>query len=45
MIIGYNKKTGEIATSDSWGPNYRERWMTEEEILAISMGEMLIISW
>jgi len=45
MIIGYNKKTGEIATSDSWGPKYRERWMTEEEILAISMGEMLLISW
>lgn len=45
MIIGYNKKTGEIATSDSWGPKYRERWMTEEEILTLSLGEMLLISW
>jgi hypothetical protein len=45
MIIGYNKKTGEIATSDSWGPQYRERWMTEEEVLALSIDEMLLISW
>ena len=45
MIIGYNKNTGEIATSDSWGPRYKERWMTEEEVEAISMGELWIISW
>jgi hypothetical protein len=45
MIIGYNKRTGEIATSDSWGPKYQERWMTEEEVLALSIDEMFLISW
>ena len=45
MIIGYNKKTREIATSDSWGENFNERWMTEEEVDAISMGGMYVIKW
>ena len=27
MIIGYNKMTGEIAVSDSWGPQFQERWI------------------
>ena len=45
MIIGYNKKTREIATSDSWGEKFNERWMTEEEIDAISMGGMYVIKW
>lgn len=31
MIIGYNAKTREIAVSDSWGPAFAERWITEEE--------------
>jgi len=45
MIIGYNKKTREIATSDSWGGKFNERWMTEKEIDAISMGGMYVIKW
>ena len=45
MIIGYNKKTREIATSDSWGEMFNERWMTEDEIDAISMGGMYVIKW
>ena len=45
MIIGYNKKTREIATSDSWGEKFNERWMTEEEVDAISMGGMYVIKW
>ena len=45
MIIGYNKKTREIATSDSWGKKFNERWMTEEEVDAISMGGMYVIKW
>lgn len=45
MIIGYNEKTGEIATSDSWGPAFEERWMTEEEAQALSMGKMQIVKW
>lgn len=36
MIIGYNKETGEIAVSDSWGPRYAERWITCEEAVAVT---------
>jgi len=35
MIIGYNKKTDEIAITDSWGKGFEERWMTLEEAAAI----------
>lgn len=35
MIIGYNKKTDEIAFTDSWGKGFEERWMTIEEAEAI----------
>jgi hypothetical protein len=43
MIIGYNKATGEVAVSDSWGPEYAERWMTFEEAQAVSAGELVTI--
>jgi hypothetical protein len=36
MIIGYNKQTGEIAISDSWGAAFAERWITPEEAAAVS---------
>jgi hypothetical protein len=36
MIIGYNKQTGEIAISDSWGAAFAERWITPEEAAAAS---------
>lgn len=45
MIVGYNEQTKEIAISDSWGPEYAERWITEEEANAISNGGLFIISW
>ncbi|MEM6821890.1 MAG: hypothetical protein AAF558_08135, partial [Verrucomicrobiota bacterium] len=45
MIIGYNEETGEIATSDSWGPEFEERWMTVEEAEAITQGSLQIIKW
>lgn len=45
MIIGYNEKTGEIAVSDSWGPRFAERWMTEEEANAVSQGELMTINF
>jgi len=44
MIIGYNAATHEIAISDSWGPQYAERWMTEEEANAISEGKLTVIN-
>ncbi len=45
MIVGYNEETDEIAISDSWGPSYAERWMTEEEANAISAGRFTVINW
>ena len=45
LIIGYNKKSNELAISDSWGPNFAERWITVEEAQAISQGQFLEISW
>jgi len=32
-------------TSDSWGPEFAERWMTEEEADAIGSGELWTIAW
>ncbi len=45
MVIGYNAETEEVATSDSWGPEFAERWMTFEEAEAMSLGEMRIVRW
>jgi hypothetical protein len=45
MIIGYNPLTEEIAFSDSWGPEYAERWMTLDEARAISLNELIAITW
>lgn len=38
MIVGYNRETGEIAVSDSWGPSYTERWVTPEQAQQVSQG-------
>lgn len=43
MIIGYNATTGEIAISDSWGPEFAERWITTEEAEAITQGKLSVI--
>jgi len=45
LIIGYNRNTGEVAISDSWGPGYQERWITQEEAMAASMGAISVIGW
>lgn len=45
MIIGYNKTTGEIAISDSWGPRFAERWITPEEAEAVSQGAFQVINF
>jgi hypothetical protein len=45
LIIGYNADTGEIAISDSWGPEYRERWITAEEAEAITQRYLSVITW
>jgi hypothetical protein len=45
MVIGYNKTTGEIAFSDSWGRGYEERWMTEVEAETIGGPYLTAITW
>jgi len=43
MIIGYNEKTGELAVSDSWGPQFAERWITAEEAKVVSQDRFFVI--
>ena len=43
MIIGYNEQTGELAVSDSWGPQFAERWITAEEAKAVSQDRFFVI--
>ena len=40
LLIGCNRKTAELATSDSWGPEFTERWITVEEARALSQGDL-----
>jgi len=40
LLIGCNRKTSELATSDSWGPEFAERWITVEEARALSQGDL-----
>jgi len=45
MITGYNKRTGELALSDSWGPEFAERWITAEEAKAVSQDRFYVIGF
>ncbi|NQU10681.1 hypothetical protein HQ590_07825, partial [bacterium] len=45
LIVGYNERTEEIAISDSWGPDFAERWLTVEEAKALSRNEFYILQW
>jgi len=45
MIIGYNPRTDEIATSDSWGLQHAEKWYTLDEVQAVSLNGMFVIAW
>ena len=45
MIIGYNKETGEVAVSDSWGAHFEERWVHGAEATQVSQGEMMVIGF
>ncbi|MEN8254202.1 MAG: C39 family peptidase [Verrucomicrobiota bacterium] len=45
LIIGYNEQTGEIATSDSYGPEFAERWVEFHEARRASRGSMNVIKW
>lgn len=43
LIIGYNKDTGELCVSDSWGAKFKERWITEEEAQAVTQNDFFVI--
>ncbi|WP_309399018.1 C39 family peptidase [Cerasicoccus maritimus] len=45
MIIGYNSETDEIAISDSWGPQYAERWVPAEQAEQVSQGGFWIVDF
>lgn len=45
LIIGYNETTGEVAISDSWGPEFSERWFPVTLTDKIPFGNMSIIKW
>ena len=45
LIVGYNKKTKEVAISDSWGSRFLERWVSIDEIKKASNGTMVVIKW
>lgn len=45
LIIGYNKDTGEIAFSDSWGERYTERWITLKEAALVSQDRCYVVGF
>ena len=45
LIVGYNDDTGELAVSDSWGPEYELRWISEDEAQDISQGALFVIDF
>ncbi len=45
MIIGYNKDTGEIAVSDSWGDQFAERWILGTEAAQVSQGQFMVVGY
>jgi hypothetical protein len=45
LIIGYNKETGEIAFSDSWGERYKERWITMKEAELVSLKYFYVVGF
>ncbi len=45
LIIGYNAATAELAISDSWGPEFAERWLTIEEARHLDQGTFYVINW
>lgn len=45
LIMGYNKDTNEIAFSDSWGENFKERWITLPEAQQVSDDRFYVIGF
>ena len=45
LVVGFNDATGELAVSDSWGPDYELRWISEDEAQDISAGNFYVIDF
>ncbi|HEY1050291.1 MAG TPA: hypothetical protein VGE39_11070, partial [Prosthecobacter sp.] len=45
LIIGYNAETNEIAFSDSWGDDFKERWMTLPEAQLVSQNHFYMVGF
>ncbi len=45
LIIGYNKATGELAFSDSWGPQFAERWLPGASVQQASYGQLWVLGF
>jgi hypothetical protein len=45
LIVGYNEYTGELAVSDSWGPEFELRWTSENIGEQMSQGLLYIIDF
>jgi hypothetical protein len=45
LITGYNPDSKEIAWSDPWGRDTKERWMTQEEAERCTLRQYYIITW
>ncbi len=45
LIMGYNKNTGEIAFSDSWGERFKERWITASEAEQVSQKRFYVVGF
>jgi hypothetical protein len=45
LIIGYNLTSNEIAFTDSWGPDFTERWIPADAAQKITQDEYWLIAW
>jgi hypothetical protein len=45
LITGYNRDTNEIAFSDSWGENFKERWITLPEAEQVSQQRFYVVGF
>lgn len=43
LLIGYNRTTGELAFSDSWGPQFAERWLPGAAVQQASYGRLWVL--
>ena len=45
MIIGYNRHTDECCITDSWGPNYNQRWVPIKHLRNANTFSLSVLRW